>query len=555
MVPFPMLPTASSAERRLYEGFLLQLSDEYVVYHSVDWVLGPERTGGPPELGECDFLIAHPLAGLLVLEAKGGSLEYDPSTRRWLQAGRGGRHALDEDPFHQAQGEMRSLVHILSEQDGWDRWKPSYGFGVAFPDGRYDEDAHPGAPAAVAIDRDDLDGLDARVKEVMAYWRHRGRRFGEEGMEALERALGYRVEIRTPLRLRFDEEDRRIVELTEDQAYALSFVSHLGRAAVVGPAGAGKTVLAIQLANKLAAQGSRTLLTCFNKRLGAYLAASVGDQPNLDVAHFHGLCVRVAEEAGLTVPPAPRTPSTSDAYFERELPDLLVRAAELTGPRYDAMVVDEAQDFRPDWWPRLLRLHTDPTEGKLYVFSDSNQNLYEGAVPPEVGPKVPLMNNLRTTKAIHEFVSVFYRGTEQPVGRGPLGRPVEILGYRDQDQEERLLGLVLKNLEAEEVPLEDIVLLTPARAEKSGLRARGGVDGISFAEEPRPGTLLTSTIHGFKGLERPVVILADIGERHPEDLRKYLYVGASRARHHLIVLAKEPVDRELRQLTGVVPAG
>ena len=39
MVPFPMLPTTSTAERRLYEGFLEQLGDEYVVYHSVDWVL------------------------------------------------------------------------------------------------------------------------------------------------------------------------------------------------------------------------------------------------------------------------------------------------------------------------------------------------------------------------------------------------------------------------------------------------------------------------------------------------------------------------------------
>jgi hypothetical protein len=46
MVPFPMLPTESSAERRLYEGFLEQLSDEYVVYHSVDWVMAPRPGAG-----------------------------------------------------------------------------------------------------------------------------------------------------------------------------------------------------------------------------------------------------------------------------------------------------------------------------------------------------------------------------------------------------------------------------------------------------------------------------------------------------------------------------
>jgi superfamily I DNA/RNA helicase len=75
-----------------------------------------------------------------------------------------------------------------------------------------------------------------------------------------------------------------------------------------------------------------------------------------------------------------------------------------------------------------------------------------------------------------------------------------------------------------------------------------------LSEEPEPGALLTSTIHGFKGLERPVVILAEIGERHPEALPTYLYVGASRARNHLIVLATEAASRELRTLTGVIGA-
>jgi len=57
MVPFPMLPTTSTAERRLYEDFMEQLDDEYVVYHSVDWVLGGDPT---PIQGEADFVIAHP---------------------------------------------------------------------------------------------------------------------------------------------------------------------------------------------------------------------------------------------------------------------------------------------------------------------------------------------------------------------------------------------------------------------------------------------------------------------------------------------------------------
>jgi hypothetical protein len=551
MVPFPMLPTESSAERRLYERFLLQLPDEYVVYHSVDWVLAPTEPGGAPEQGECDFLIAHPRDGMLVVEVKGGSLEYEPSTRQWFQKGRGPRHALSEDPFHQARDELRSLVEILRHQPGWDRWRPSYGYGVGLPDGRYDREAHPGAPPEVVIDRKDLARLDDRVRQIMQYWHRPGRRFGSQGMEALERALGFRVEIRLPLQLRFDEEDRKIVELTNDQMYVLAFVARRRRAAVVGPAGSGKTMLATQLAVRLASGGERTLFTCFNKELAAHLVESTRGTPNLDVVHFHALCVRMANEAALDVPPPPAELEGTD-YFTVVLPDLLARAGQILGPRYGAMVVDEAQDFQPGWWPALLALHTEPETGRLFVFLDDNQNISRGDVPDDLtGQTVALTANLRNTRPIHEFVSVFHRGDVPPVGKGPQGTPVEVLGYRNQEQLERLLALVLRNLQAEGVALEDVVVLTPAGPSKSALRQRGQVDGYPLTDVPREGAVLAATIHGFKGLEKPVVIVAELGERHEEGLATYLYVGGSRARNHLIVLAVEPLAQRLRLLAGV----
>jgi AAA domain/Nuclease-related domain/UvrD-like helicase C-terminal domain len=549
MVPFPMLPTTSAAERRLYEGFLEQLGPEYVVYHSVDWVLGGKR--GPNE-GEADFVIAHPVDGLLVLEAKGGRLAYDPSTRRWTQSGHSGPHVLDEDPFHQARDEMHSLKEILSAQDGWARWMPSYGYGVAMPDGNYDVDAHPAAPHDVVIDRDDMGALASRVATVMRYWRRPNRAFGADGMEALARALGFAVEVRTPLKLEFDEEDRKIVELTEDQAWILSFITHRERAVVTGPAGSGKTLLAIQIARRLADAGRPTLLTCFNTRLAEYLRSSTEGVNHLDVSNFHEVCVRWANEAGLGTAAGPVEPGSD--YFERELPTLLEQAAAGLGPRYEAIVVDEAQDFRESWWSPLLATHRHPDDGALYLFADDNQNLYGGALP--IGPTdrdiPPLPDNLRNTKAIHDFVSVFYEGGPRASAKGPPGRPPEILGYRDDDDLAHLLAVVLRNLvDGEHVALDDIVVLTPSGKEKSRLRARGTVDGFRLSDRVEPDTVLTASVHGFKGLERPVVILAELGDRPEEDLAPYLYVGGSRARNHLIVLAAEGAARRLRGLTGV----
>jgi hypothetical protein len=542
-----MLPTESSAERILYEGFLAQLDDAYVVFHSVDWVLSGRR--GRPEQGEADFVIAHPEDGVLVVEAKGGELRYDPARRRWSQGGRRGWHDLDEDPFHQARGEMHSLARILEAQPGWDEWRPSYGFACAFPHGDYDADAHPGAPAAVVIDRDDLPRLQDRVREVMWHWRHEGRRFGERGMLALERALGYAVEVRTPLALLFREEDKRILELTEEQAYLRAYVLHRTRAVVTGPPGSGKTLLATSIATHLAEGGTRTLLTCFNKRLAEHLRTALADVPHLTVAHFHQLCTDLAHEAGLQVPAAPI--ADERAYFEEELPGLLEEAARKLGPRFGAIVVDEAQDFRAWWWPALLALHRDPDRGTLYLFADESQTLYDDGELPLGGDDVlpPLTDNLRNTTTIAEFVSVFFEGDVEPGrAKGPPGRDVEVLAYRGEDDLIRLVEVVLLNLtEQEGIDPQDIVVLTPPGRDKSLLWGHRTFGRFTLSDAPAPDTVLWSTVHAFKGLERAVVILAELGERHEEGVERYVRVGASRATNHLIVLATERVAAAIRR--------
>jgi len=547
MVPFPMLHTESSAERLLYEAFMEQLDDEYVIFHSVDWALAGRN--GRLEQGEADFVVIHPVDGLLVIEAKGGELTYDPQTRRWTQGGRSGRHELDEDPFHQARDEMHSLVRILEARAGWSRWRPSFGYSVAMPHAIYGRDAHPGAPAAVVIDRDDLDHLQARVREVMRTWRHEGRRFGESGMLAVEQALGAAVEVRTPLKLLFREEDRTIVELTDEQAWTKAFVLNRTRAVVTGPPGSGKTLLATSIARTLAEAGRPTLLTCFNVRLAAHLRASVDGVENLHVSHFHELCADLAREAGLDVP-AP-TGSDDRTYYEERLPELLERAARTLGPRYGAIVVDEAQDFRAWWWPALLALHREPDRGLLYLFSDDSQVLYEGGElpldPTDVLP--PLPHNLRNTRAIAEFVSVFFEsGSRAGIAKGPAGRDVEVLDYDGEDGLVRTLEVVLKNLiDSEGLALDDIVVLTPPGREKSLLWRRRAIGPYVLSDVVEDGTVLWSTVHGFKGLERPVVILSELGDRHREDVGRYLRVGSSRARNHLIVLATRSVAADIRR--------
>jgi len=58
--------------------------------------------------------------------------------------------------------------------------------------------------------------------------------------------------------------------------------------------------------------------------------------------------------------------------------------------------------------------------------------------------------------------------------------------------------------------------------------------------------VLVESIPRFKGLERRVVVLAGLRESRHGTLAQLLYVGASRARTHLVVIADEPTLARLR---------
>ncbi|MCA1572210.1 MAG: ATP-binding domain-containing protein [Chloroflexi bacterium] len=62
----------------------------------------------------------------------------------------------------------------------------------------------------------------------------------------------------------------------------------------------------------------------------------------------------------------------------------------------------------------------------------------------------------------------------------------------------------------------------------------------------RGSEVRVATIHRYKGLESPVVVLAEIdGRIGDQDLASLLYVGATRARTHLVVVASSDLAERL----------
>src|SRR5690606_20615950 len=73
----------------------------------------------------------------------------------------------------------------------------------------------------------------------------------------------------------FARERRKIDELTLTQYRILRQLKQHKRAAIVGGAGTGKTMLAIEKAAQLAETGAKVLFLCFNRNLARWIDSHV----------------------------------------------------------------------------------------------------------------------------------------------------------------------------------------------------------------------------------------------------------------------------------------
>ena len=541
----PRLETKSQAELKLYRAFEEALPDDYVVFHSVAWLARDLRSGAQD--GEADFVVVHPTRGVLVIEVKGGRITYDGATSRWYS----NEHSI-QDPFEQARGNKFSLLAKLKDLPYWrNRWL-TIGHAVAFPDVVVKHDLRLDAPQDIILDARDLMTLRSWVDAAFAYYSTRDAQAGspgQSGAEELVRLLSPSWELKSVLGTQFLPEDQAIIRLTEEQFSLLDLLSEHRRVAISGCAGSGKTTLALEQAKRLGGQGYRVLLTCFNRHLAEFLRSDEDLPRTVEVAHFNGVCVRLAGQAGLPTE-APSDPDARKLWYDRTHPDLLLQAVDRLGAQYDAIIVDEGQDFLADWWLPLMCLLPDPDHGILYIFHDDNQNLYQtDANLPSGMEHYTLRRNLRNTQSIHRAFLPFYHSSVIPTAKGPEGREPEVTFYASEQALKEGLRKTLHRLVFEEdVPAEDIVVLTPRARNTSVLWRWPNLGNLRLTEQwpPRSNEVYCTSIYLFKGLESPVVILVELYPSRNQDIEALLYVGCSRARNHLIVFAEDGLPANIR---------
>ena len=567
------------AEQVVHDRLRAALPPEYRLFANVRWLA---RDRDHVRDGQADLVVAHPEHGFLVLEVKAGSIRRDDEGSWWAGAER-----LKRSPFEQAADSRFALVRKLAELPAWEAGlKPISGHAIAFPDVDLDSAGSrlgllgPDVEAGLILDQATLqdggtDALRSWLDRAYGMWAGAAdtRPPGDRGVDVLADLLTQPIELRSLLRSEIAAGEREAVRMTRGQLHLLTTLRAQRRAEIVGGAGTGKTLLAAEKARSLARAGFRTLLVCFNSPLARMLAEATADTSRatgmLDVSTFHQLCEDIADDAE-TLPAKPDPVPAS--WFSHALPRALDAAIDEAGPRYHAIVVDEGQDFDGEWLMSLEALLFEPKEDVLYVFHDPAQAIYRDDAVAGLGlPRFELDQNCRNPRPVHAVVARFADGGLDALGLREDGRPPELIAAQDDGEALEDLRVLLHRLRAgdgESVPPWEIVVLSGQSLEHSAAwRQRrfgnevlwnGQVDdaghplGLAAADVPTQPSdaILCDSIRRFKGLERSVVILVELRADHPQ-LERIVYIGASRATQHLIVIAPQAV---LDKVAGRVEA-
>ena len=528
------------AEVEMYDALARCMGFGWVVFYDVAW-LGKVGQFDAPRDGQTDFIVAHPEKGILLIEVKGGKIRFDGPSRQWISTDREGvDHKIS--PFSQVRDSKYALRNKLLEQRVLQKCWIELAHAVAFPAlPRPEVAVTPDAPPEIIIGRNDMHRLAERIEEVLQYSHGasgHGFRHGPLLVKELTRLVATSIELPNPLAVQAAEEEREMIRLTESQVRMLTLLKRIRRAGIGGGAGSGKTFLAIEKAKRLADEGFRTLLTCYTAPLADFLKSVAGGVENLDVLSVPELCRQLV----------PRLTTEFNVETERSYSESLYDTMQRLDARpYDALVVDEGQDFTEEWWLALESCLREPSDGIFYVFHDTHQTLNRaGGMLPDGMNEYPLEDNVRNTQTICRTLVKHYRGETSIQARGPVGRKVEVHEYDSESRLAAVLGQVLHRLvERERFRCREIVVLTPKHPlPKSCLLRLGLAHGYRLVDrQPDKGTreILCLSIQDFKGLERPVAIVAELDETLPpdEDLRDaLLYVAFSRPRHHLVVVGK-----------------
>lgn len=563
------------AERTVYQALKEQLPDNWTVRYNLDfcyWDNGKFRTDG-----QADFVVVVPDQGLMFLEVKGADgMQIVDGKHYWIKED-GTRGKETDDPFDQAQGNKHKLTEIIRKNcfRGTNFFPGRYGHMVVFPRCRGNVPIF--HPSQVVVCFDGMSDLKERIHGTL-------QKFGDEAIASQFTAQKASLVIDhlketakfVPVAAADAEVSKRVIDkLTQQQWSYFRGMLTKRRIHVQGVAGSGKTLLAAWTATNLKDPSTRVLFLCYNAMLKEALeSGALAPLPGVEVETFLSLVHRICRGSF--------TPGDlSQEDYEKDAPIALLEAIRPTD-KYDVIIVDEAQDFRTDWWTAVEYLLKDK-ESRLVVFSDPLQELFcDPIADVSTDLTFHMTQSCRTPQRVTsyfdkvaqhslglkyedhakapEFERAILKQGIEPNEFSPQGdQPTLLAAQSDPSHRAKTIKKQLNDWLSRGFRPSQMAVLSPWALQNpncsiglidhvANLPLKGEASDLQAWRENK--CILATTIKAFKGLEADCVMIVDIPPEAATkgfDL-KNLYVACSRAKVNVVLLpSSQSAEAELRQ--------
>lgn len=523
---WPQEPSfVTRSEQRVWNALVDQLGVR-------DLVIANQRFTHRGNDHELDFAVVLDGHGVVVLEVKGNRIWHEGG--QWWQAWNPQPRRIR--PVDQARDNKYVLLDWVEASPSWfGRTRARWAHAIVLTDAEIDPQfATPDCERSMIIDTNDLADIGNRLRTLLDIQDNARRPADVTDAKAIFDALSGRFLPQRNSQLSIEasvaQRDDLVERLSAEQARILDVAGQLSRVEVRGGAGSGKTWLAVEQARRLSRDGKRVALICYSRGLAQWMQRRVStfgpDERPAYVGTFHG----IGRAWG-----APDGSDDDSRFWEVELPELMLELAsdQPLENLYDAIVIDEAQDFADLWWPVVMQA-LKYEDDALYVFSDEGQRVFSRFGGPPAG-LVPLVldRNLRNTRQISTTFSTMapnrMRVSEHD---GPDVRFVPCTYDAALDHADDVVEALL---EEGWQPSDLALIATGSRHPEQKARQEDGWEAYwdSFWDRDQ---VFYGSVLGFKGLERPAVVLALNEKPGMNRAVERLYTGLSRARDLLVVV-------------------
>lgn len=560
MIP-DQLPDKANAGEETVWSFLKAMPDDVWVYFEPD-----VRNRYP------DFVVLHPRIGVIVIEVKGYPLPWityaDSNNVKYRMAG---NEREDVHPVRQGRDYMfrlkSKLEHSPLSQTLLSGGKLGFGFGhIAILTGidRQDLDQSQWGdlfPTDKIICRNEIERTQSSIESLEQVFRRsldgHGRKetLTEHELQVIRSVISPRAELSKAKSGDEGLSNEQTLVLMDAEQEGFSRSIGGGHRIIYGVPGSGKTIMLIYRARMLAEMGKRVLFLCYNEGLETHLIDELSNVENVRVIRFG----RWAMAQGTT-------PNNYDhEVFGDNLLKIIGSGFGDAGS-FDAVLIDEGQDFAHSWFKCAINALSEPQIGDLMVAYDINQNLYNAQLPiwsrlgiRAQGRTKRLTTNYRNTKQIAALAQTLCfpespGNDDQPasvalkpencVRSGPVPILVKASGLNSQIEkcadlvESMQRGTVETSAGPFRASADEIMVLTHTRDVKNQIHS-------VFRARKIPATV--STIHGSRGLQAKAVLIVNADSLKPARDRSLLYVGLTRPEDFLAVFWSHdtPLTKEL----------